>query len=75
MHMVITYAVNGDPHPIDTLIFFMTNMSWNSSMNTGKICDLLCGIDENGKYKLPFIVVVDAIHSGVVVSFGGDCGC
>jgi sulfite dehydrogenase (quinone) subunit SoeA len=34
MHMVITNAVAGDPYPIDTLILFMANMAWNSTMNT-----------------------------------------
>jgi len=66
MHMVITNAVNGDPYPIDTLIFFMANMSWNSSMNTGKIRDLLREKDENGEYKLPFLTIVDAFHSEMV---------
>ena len=66
MHMVITNAVNGDPYPIDTLIFFMANMSWNSSMNTGKIRELLREKDENGEYKLPFLVVADAFHSEMV---------
>jgi anaerobic selenocysteine-containing dehydrogenase len=66
MHMVITNAVNGDPYPIDTLIFFMANMSWNSSMNTGKIRDLLREKDDKGEYKLPFLVVADAFHSEMV---------
>ena len=32
MHMVITNAVNADPYAIDTLILYMANMAWNSSM-------------------------------------------
>jgi len=63
MHMVITNAVNGDPYPIDTLILFMANMSWNSTMNTSNVRDMLCAKDENGEYKLPFLVVADAFHS------------
>ncbi len=66
MHMVITNAVNGDPYPIDTLLIFMANMAWNSSMNTTKVRDLLKTKDENGEYKLPFLVVVDAFHSEMV---------
>ena len=34
MHNVITNAWRGDPWPIDTLLLFMANMAWNSSMNT-----------------------------------------
>jgi len=37
MHMVITNAVNRDPYPIDTLLLFMANMAWNSTMNTGEV--------------------------------------
>ena len=33
MHTVITNAANGDPYAIDTLMLFMANMSWNSTMN------------------------------------------
>ncbi len=66
MHMVITNAVNGDPYPIDTLILFMANMAWNSTMNTGSVQDMLRARDEQGEYKLPFLVVVDAFHSETV---------
>ncbi len=66
MHMVITNAVNGDPYKIDTLIFFMANMAWNSSMNTKNIQDMLREKDESGEYKIPFLVVADAFHSETV---------
>jgi len=66
MHMVITNAVNADPYPIDTLILFMANMSWNSSMNTSDMQDKLRMKDENGDYKIPFIVTSDAFHSEMV---------
>lgn len=66
MHMVITNAVNGDPYPIDTLIFFMANMAWNSSMNTKNIQDMLRAKDASGEYKIPFLVVADAFHSETV---------
>ena len=39
MHMVITNAVNRDPYPIDTLLLFMANMAWNSTMNTASAGD------------------------------------
>lgn len=66
MHMVITNAVKGDPYPIDTMIFFMANMSWNSTMNTKNIQDMLREKDANGEYKIPFLVVADAFHSEMV---------
>lgn len=66
MHMVITNAVNGDPYPIDTLIFFMANMAWNSTMNTKNVMEMLNRKDESGEYKIPFLVVVDAFHSEMV---------
>ncbi len=66
MHMVITNAVNGDPYPIDTLIFFMANMAWNSTMNTANIQDMLRAKGADGEYKIPFLVVADAFHSETV---------
>ena len=66
MHMVITNAVKGDPYPIDTLLFFMANMAWNSSMNTANIQDMLRAKGPDGEYKIPFLVVADAFHSETV---------
>ncbi len=66
MHMVITNAVNKDPYGIDTLIFFMANMSWNSTMNTANVQEMLRAKDEDGEHKIPFLVVVDAFHSEMV---------
>ena len=66
MHTVITNAVNGDPYPIDTLLLFMANMAWNSSMNTAQVREMLCAKDEEGGYKIPFLVVADAFHSEMV---------
>lgn len=66
MHMVITNAYNGDPYSIDTLILFMANMSWNSSMNTSEMQRMLRGKDDNGDYRIPFIVTSDAFHSEMV---------
>ncbi|RVU84581.1 formate dehydrogenase [Leucothrix sargassi] len=65
MHMVITNAYNGDPYPIDTLMMFMANMSWNSTMNTSEVRKMLSARDENGEHKIPFIVVSDAYHSEI----------
>jgi len=66
MHMVINNAVKGDPYSIDTLILFMANMSWNSSMNTAEVQDMLREKSDDGEYKIPFIVTSDAFHSEMV---------
>ena len=63
MHSVITNAVKGDPYRIDTLMIFMANMAWNSSMNTSKVREMLVAKDASGEYRIPFIVVCDAFQS------------
>ncbi len=63
MHNVITNAWRGDPYPIDTLMIFMSNMAWNSSMNTQRVRRMLTDRDANGEYRIPFLVVADAFHS------------
>jgi anaerobic selenocysteine-containing dehydrogenase len=63
MHNAITNAWRGDPYKIDTLMLFMANMAWNSSMNTGEVRKMLVDKEEDGEYKIPFIVVCDAFHS------------
>jgi anaerobic selenocysteine-containing dehydrogenase len=63
MHNAITNAWRGDPYKIDTLLLFMANMAWNSSMNTSEVRKMLTDKDENGEYKIPNIVVCDAFHS------------
>ncbi len=63
MHNVITNAWRGDPYPIDTLMLFMANMAWNSSMNTSEVRNMLVDKNEDGGYKIPFIVVCDAFQS------------
>lgn len=66
MHNAITNAWRGDPYKIDTLFLFMANMAWNSSMNTSKVREMLVDKDENGEYKIPFIIVGDAFQSETV---------
>ena len=66
MHNVITNAWRGDPYRIDTLFLFMANMAWNSSMNTVGTRKMLADQDENGEYKIPFIVVCDTFASETV---------
>ncbi len=67
MHMVIRNAYEANPYPIDTLMLFMANMSWNSTMNPKDTKDMLYAIDEKtNEYKIPFVVVIDAFHSETV---------
>ena len=66
MHMVISNAHAGDPYKIDTLFMYMANMSWNSSMNTGGVIDMLTDKDENGDYVIPRIIYSDAYSSEMV---------
>nr|WP_321933663.1 molybdopterin oxidoreductase family protein [Paraburkholderia sp. J8-2] len=63
MHNVITNAWRGDPYPIDTLLIFMANMAWNSSMNTSEVRKMLTDRGPDGEYKIPFLVVCDAFQS------------
>jgi anaerobic selenocysteine-containing dehydrogenase len=63
MHNVITNAWRGDPYPIDTLLIFMANMAWNSTMNTSEVRKMLNDKREDGQYKIPFLVVCDAFQS------------
>ena len=63
MHNVITNAWRGDPYPIDTLLIFMANMAWNSTMNTVEVRKMLNDRDGNGEYRIPFLIVCDAFQS------------
>jgi len=66
MHNVVTNAVKGNPYRIDTLLLFMANMAWNSSMNTMAVREMLNRKDERGEYMIPFLVVCDAFNSETV---------
>ena len=66
MHNAITNAWRGDPYPIDTLMLFMSNMAWNSSMNTTGVREMLVDKNDDGEYKIPFLVVCDAFHSETI---------
>jgi anaerobic selenocysteine-containing dehydrogenase len=63
MHNVITNAWRGDPYRIDTLMIFMANMAWNSTMNTVEVRKMLNDRNADGEHKIPFIVVCDAFQS------------
>ena len=66
MHNAITNAWRGDPYKIDTLMIFMANMAWNSTMNTEDVRTMLNDKDDNGEYKIPFLIVCDAFQSEMV---------
>jgi len=66
MHTVITNASRGDPYRLDTLMIFMANMAWNSTMNTMAVREMLNRKDDKGEYMIPFLVVCDAFQSETV---------
>ncbi|TAN72767.1 MAG: formate dehydrogenase [Magnetospirillum sp.] len=63
MHNAITNAWRGDPYPIDTMLLFMSNMAWNSTMNTVEVRKMLTDKHEDGSHRIPFLVVCDAFQS------------
>ncbi|HEX6321321.1 MAG TPA: molybdopterin-dependent oxidoreductase, partial [Burkholderiales bacterium] len=63
MHNVITNAWRGDPYRLDTLMIFMANMAWNSTMNTVEVRRMLNDRGADGEYKIPFLAVCDAFQS------------
>ena len=66
MHMVISNAYAGDPYKIDTLFMYMANMSWNSSMNTSGVMEMLTEKNNKGDYIIPRIIYSDAYSSEMV---------
>ncbi|MBK0325852.1 molybdopterin oxidoreductase family protein [Rhodobacteraceae bacterium F11138] len=66
MHMVISNAHAGDPYRIDTLMMYMANMAWNSSMNTRGVIDMLTARNDDGGYVIPRIIYSDAYSSEMV---------
>ncbi|RWP39041.1 MAG: formate dehydrogenase [Mesorhizobium sp.] len=66
MHTVIRNAWAGDPYRIDTLFMYMSNMAWNSSMNTVETMAMLTDMDASGEYRIPFIIYSDAYYSETV---------
>jgi anaerobic selenocysteine-containing dehydrogenase len=66
MHAVIRNAWTGDPYPVDTLMVYMANLAWNSSMNTVETLAMLTDTDAAGAYRIPFIIYSDAYYSETV---------
>ncbi len=67
MQTVIANAWAGDPYPIDTLFLFMANMAWNSSMNVGRVLEMLTDKEPaGGEYRIPHVILSDAYFSETV---------
>ncbi len=66
MHSVISNAHAKDPYGIEVLFLYMANMSWNSSMNSRGVMQMLEDKDENGDYVIPKIIYADAYNSEMV---------
>ena len=66
LHMAIRNAWAGDPYPIDTLFLYMSNMAWNSAMNTSGTIAMLTDKRDDGAYKIPRFIYVDAYASETV---------
>jgi anaerobic selenocysteine-containing dehydrogenase len=62
MHNVITNAWRGDPYRIDTLLIFMANMAWNSTMNTSEVRKMLNDKHTDGEHSGR---VQDSVPGGV----------
>lgn len=66
LHTVIHNAWKGDPYPIDTLFLYMANMAWNSSMDIPATLKQLTDRRDDGEYRIPRIIYVDAYYSETV---------
>ena len=66
MHMVISNAFAGDPYPVDVLFMYMANMSWNSTMNSRGVMEMLEAKRADGEYVIPKIIYSDAYASEMV---------
>ncbi len=66
MHMLISNAHAGSPYRIDTMLLYMANMAWNSSMNTSGVMQMLTDRDGSGEYVIPRIIYSDAYSSEMV---------
>ncbi|HUN41848.1 MAG TPA: molybdopterin oxidoreductase family protein [Acetobacteraceae bacterium] len=66
MHMVIAEAHAQERQKIDTLFFYMSNVAWNSAMNPGDATRMLADRNEDGSYRIPFVIYADAFFSETV---------
>ena len=66
LHTVLANAARGTPYDLDTLMIFMANLAWNSSMNPDDARGALTATGAEGEYRIPFVVTIDAFHSEMV---------
>ena len=66
MHLVLGEAHAAGRAKIDTLFLYMANMAWNSAMNPGEATRFLTERDEDGGYRIPFVIYSDAYLSETV---------
>ncbi|WFU91396.1 molybdopterin oxidoreductase family protein (plasmid) [Rhizobium sp. CC1099] len=66
MHMAIGEAHLQDRQEIDTLFLYMSNVAWNSAMNPGDAMHMLTDRNDDGGYRIPFVIYVDAFFSETV---------
>jgi anaerobic selenocysteine-containing dehydrogenase len=66
MHAVIANATRHDPYRLDTLLVFMSNMAWNSTMNVARTRAMLNRRNADGEHEIPFLVVCDTFESETV---------
>ncbi|HUB49256.1 MAG TPA: molybdopterin oxidoreductase family protein, partial [Acetobacteraceae bacterium] len=66
MHMAIAESHAQDRQKIDTLFLFMSNVAWNSAMNPGDATRMLTDRNEDGSYRIPFVIYADANFSETV---------
>ncbi len=63
---VIRNAYDQSPYAIDTLMVYMANLAWNSTWNTLDTRSMLTAKNEDGEYRIPHVVVLDAYDSETV---------
>lgn len=66
MHMAVAEAHLQDRQEIDTLFLFMSNVAWNSAMNPGDATRMLTERKDDGSYRIPNVIYVDAFFSETV---------
>jgi sulfite dehydrogenase (quinone) subunit SoeA len=66
MHMAIAEAHAQDRQKIDTLLIYMANIAWNSAMNPSEAIRMLTDRNEDGSYRIPFVIYADAFFSETV---------
>ncbi len=66
MHLAIGEAHAQTHQKIDTLMIYMANVAWNSAMNPGDAMQMLTDQNEDGSYRIPFVILSDAFFSETV---------